>query len=348
MQKIGLMGRVAVSFGASTILPLVLTYLMFRGITTMTVNMLILVAAGFFLIGWVYMGILRPVEKLKTAVKRVESGDLDFTLESETDDEFGELMQAFDQMRLRLKLTQTEKIRDEEKQRELVSNIAHDLKTPLTAIRGYAEGLLDGVADTEEKKKAYIQTIYHKAEDMDRLIDELRYYIRIETNRIPYNFQHIRASAYFNDCAEDIRIDMESQGIRFFYEEKVSETTEIIADPDQLRKVINNIISNAVKYMDKEEKTVCMVLEDAGDFIQVSIRDNGKGIAKTDLPYIFQRFFRADSARNSMEGGSGIGLSIVKKIIEDSGGRIWANSVEGEGSTICFVLRKYMGSTGEE
>ena len=102
-----------------------------------------------------------------------------------------------------------------------------------------------------------------------------------------------------------------------------------------------------VKYMDKEEKEIALSLEDAGDFIQVNIRDNGKGISRSDLPYIFQRFFRADSSRNSMKGGSGIGLSIVKKIIEDSGGRIWASSKEGEETTIHFVLRKYIKSPKE-
>ncbi len=342
MKHIGLMGRVGVSFLISTVLPLFLMYLMFRGITTMSMNVMLMILAGLFLIGWIYMGIVKPVDELKTAAKRIESGDLDFTLESETNDEFGELMQAFDEMRMRLKETQEEKIRNDTANRELLSNIAHDLKTPLTAIKGYSEGILDGVASSPEMQRKYIQTINTKAAEMDRLIDELRYYVKVESDRIPYDFQHIRVKDYFQDCADEFGLDMASQGITFRYENQVDPEVEMIADPEQLRKVISNIVSNSVKYMDKENKKIELTLEDAGDFIQVNLSDNGKGISRSDLPYIFQRFFRADSSRNSMKGGSGIGLSIVKKIVEDSGGRIWAGSAEGEGTTIHFVLRKYI------
>ncbi len=347
MKHFGLMGRVAVSFAISTVLPLVLTYLAYRGESTASANFVILTLAGIFFIGWIYLGIVRPVDELKEAAQRIESGDLEFTLEAETNDEFGELMQAFESMRIRLKETQEEKIKNDNENKELISNIAHDLKTPLTAIKGYSEGILDGIAQSPEKQQKYIQTIYNKACDMDRLIDELNYYAKIETNRIPYNFQHINVQDYFTDCADEIGLDMESRGIRFRYTNAIDSAVEMIADPEQLRKVINNIISNSVKYMDKNEKFIYLDLEDAGDFIQVNLEDNGKGIAKTDLPYIFQRFFRADSSRNSMKGGSGIGLSIVKKIIDDSGGRIWASSVEGEGTTIHFVLRKYIRSIQE-
>ena len=196
-------------------------------------------------------------------------------------------------------------------------------------------------------QRKYIRTINNKAAEMDRLIDELRYYVKVESDKIPYDFQHICVKDYFQDCAEAIGLDMDSQGIRFSYSNTIAPEVEMIADPEQLRKVISNIISNSVKYMDKEEKEIALRLEDAGDFIQVNIRDNGKGISRSDLPYIFQRFFRADSSRNSMKGGSGIGLSIVKKIVEDSGGRIWASSKEGEETTIHFVLRKYIKSPKE-
>lgn len=115
----------------------------------------------------------------------------------------------------------------------------------------------------------------------------------------------------------------------------------IIGDGEQLKRVINNIVNNSVKYLDKKKGIINIRIRDAGDFIQVELEDNGRGIAKTDLPYIFDRFFRADASRNSSTGGIGIGLSIVKKIIEDHGGRIWATSREGAGTIMHFVLRKY-------
>ena len=342
MKHIGLMGRVGVSFFVSTVLPLVLMFLMFRGDITMGTNMAILILAGLFLICWIYMGIVRPVDELKAAAKRIESGDLDFTLEAETNDEFGELMQAFDEMRIRLKETQEEKIRNDTANRELVSNIAHDLKTPLTAIKGYSEGLLDGVASSPEMQRKYIRTINNKAAEMDRLIDELRYYVKVESDKIPYDFQHICVKDYFQDCAEEIGLDMDSQGIRFSYRNTIDPEVEMIADPEQLRRVINNIVNNSVKYMNKKHGFIRIRVKDVGDFIQVEMEDNGKGIAQRDLPYIFDRFYRTDSSRNSATGGSGIGLSIVKKIVEDHGGKIWATSKEDTGTIMYFVIRKYM------
>ena len=115
----------------------------------------------------------------------------------------------------------------------------------------------------------------------------------------------------------------------------------IIADPEQLRRVINNLISNSIKYLDKEQGFINIRIRDVGDFIQIEFEDNGKGISAKDLPYIFDRFYRADASRNSSTGGSGIGLSIVKKIIEDHGGKIWVNSKEGTGTIMYFVIRKY-------
>ena len=173
MKHIGLMGRVGVSFFVSTVLPLVLMFLMFRGDITMGTNMAILILAGLFLICWIYMGIVRPVDELKAAAKRIESGDLDFTLEAETNDEFGELMQAFDEMRIRLKETQEEKIRNDTANRELVSNIAHDLKTPLTAIRGYAELLQSGMASNEQMQKEFLGRIHSEVEEMTSLINDI-------------------------------------------------------------------------------------------------------------------------------------------------------------------------------
>lgn len=342
MKRMGLMGRVAVTFFISTVLPLCLMFLAFKGASNFDLNALIIVLCGGGLMYWIYQGIVKPVDELKQAAKRIESGDLDFTLESESDDEFGELMQAFEQMRIRLKDTAEERIRMDNENKELISNIAHDLKTPLTTIKGYSEGILDGIADSPEKQVKYIQTIYNKACDMNRLIDELNYYAKIETNKIPYNFRRINVKDYFSDCAEEIGLDMEAQGIAFTYKNDVDPEVEIIADPEQLRKVVNNIISNAIKYMNKDASEVKIYVEDAGDFVQVNIADNGCGIAAKDLPLIFGRFYRTDASRNSTKGGSGIGLSIVRKIIEDSGGRVWASSKEGIGTTIHFVLRKYV------
>ena len=276
---------------------------------------------------WVYRSILRPLSKLQEATRKIRDGNLDFTLDEE--------------MRIRLKESAEQKIQYDNENKELISNISHDLKTPITAIKGYVEGILDGVASSPEKLEKYIRTIYNKANDMDRLIDELTFYSKIDTNKIPYTFNKINVNSYFRDCAEEVGLDMESRGIELGYFNYVNEDVEVIADAEQMKRVINNIISNSVKYLDKPKGIINIRIKDVGDFIQVEIEDNGRGIATKDLPYIFDRFYRTDSSRNSSKGGSGIGLSIVKKIIEDHGGRIWATSKEGIGTEMHFVLRKY-------
>jgi signal transduction histidine kinase len=140
---------------------------------------------------------------------------------------------------------------------------------------------------------------------------------------------------------EEVGLDLESKSIELNYTDLVASDTIIIADPEQMKKVINNIISNSVKYMNKSKGRIDIRILDETDSIRVEIEDNGKGIAQKDLPKIFERFYRTDASRNSAQGGSGIGLSIVKKIIEDHGGYIWATSKEGEGTCIHFVIRKY-------
>ena len=301
----------------------------------------ILIFTAGMLIAWIYQGIINPIRKLQAAAKNIQAGNLDFTIETEGNDEIGELCRNFEEMRCRLKESTEEKLAAEKENKVLISNISHDLKTPITAIKGYVEGIMDGVADTPQKQEKYIRTIYTKANEMDTLINELTLYSKIDTNRIPYNFKRITVSDYFNDCVEEVGMDLEAKNIKLTYIDYADADVQIIADPEQLRRVMNNIISNSIKYLDKEQGFINIRIRDVGDFIQVEIEDNGRGIGAKDLPYIFDRFYRTDASRNSSTGGSGIGLSIVKKIIEDHGGKIWVNSKEGTGTIMYFVIRKY-------
>ena len=301
----------------------------------------ILVITGALLVVWIYRGIKIPLVKMQKATKNIKEGNLDFRLIPDTDDELGQLCQDFEEMRKRLKDNAEEKLAYDKESKELISNISHDLKTPITAIKGYVEGIMDGVADTPEKMEKYIRTIYNKANEMDLLINELTLYSKIDTNRIPYNFTTLSVNEYFDDCAEDLKLELEQRDVEFGYFNYVEEDIRIIGDAEQLKRVINNIVTNSLKYMDKKRARINLRVKDVGDFIQVELEDNGKGIAAKDLPNIFDRFYRTDASRNSSKGGSGIGLSIVKKIIEEHGGKIWATSREGTGTVMYFVLRKY-------
>lgn len=290
---------------------------------------------------WVYRSIAVPLVKLKKATQNIKEGNLDFVLDVEGKDEFSELCQDFEEMRRRLKESTEEKSLIEKENRELISNISHDLKTPITAVKGYVEGIMDGVADTPEKMDRYVRTIYNKTNEMDHLINELTFYSKIDTNRIPYTFSKLNVEDYFEDCSEEVGLELETRGIDLVYANYVEKDVMVIADGEQIRRVIHNIISNAIKYMDKPKGIIQIRIKDVGDFIQIEIEDNGKGIGPKDLPYIFDRFYRTDVSRNSSKGGSGIGLSIVKKILEDHGGKVWATSRLGIGTIMYFVLRKY-------
>ena len=350
--------KLLITFGVVVAVPLFLISLVFFGFMSMQpaevatpqireflgemlVSVILIMAMTCsFLMAWIYRSILTPIETLKKATRNIRDGNLDFEVEIGDDDEIGELCADFEEMRIRLKESTEEKVVFDSQNKELISNISHDLKTPITAVKGYVEGLLDGVADTPEKQKKYLRTIYNKANDMDRLINELTFYSKIDTNRIPYTFNKINVKEYFDDCFEDIGMEMSQQQISLSYDNKVAPDVMVIADAEQIKRVINNIVGNSVKYMDKPNKSIAIRVTDVGDFVQVEIEDNGRGIAAKDLPYIFDRFYRTDTSRNSSKGGSGIGLSIVHKVMEDHGGKVWATSREGEGTTMYFVLRK--------
>lgn len=307
-----------------------------------TTLVLIITVTDLILIIWLYRSIIRPLNLLTIATNRIKDGDLDFTLPTEGDstDELEQLCEDFEEMRIQLKKQIDTRLQYEQDTIELISNISHDLKTPLTAIKGYTEGILDGVADTPEKQKKYLRTIYTKAADMAVLVDELSFFSKIDTNIVPYNFKIINADNFFNDCVEEMSLDTEVKNVTLDYISKLKPDQCIIADLEQLRRVMNNLIGNSVKYMDKEEGSIVILAEDIGDYVKISVQDNGSGIDEKDIPFIFDRFYRADSSRNSKKGGTGLGLAITKKIIEDHNGTISAKSFPGKGTSISFTLLK--------
>ena len=311
---------------------------------------MILFMLGIMITQWINRTVFIPISRLNKAMQSIAEGNFEHILSNDNSGEIGELYQNYEDMRLRLKESIDEKMDTENQNRELVSNISHDLKTPITAIKGYVEGIIDGVADTPEKMDRYIRTIYNKTNDMDRLINELTFYTGIDTNRIPYNFCKINIADYFGDCIEEVGLELEAKNIRLNYINLVSPETIIIADPEQLKRVVNNIVGNSVKYIDRS-KELCEIdirILDELDSVRIEIEDNGRGIAAKDLGQIFERFYRSDASRNSARGGSGIGLSIVKKIVEDHGGYIWATSREDEGTCMHIVFRKFLQTFDED
>lgn len=333
-------GNKEASFYIATDLSTILPQIKNTTIQMIISIVVILCVTAAILTYWIYQGILRPLNALRMATYKIKNGDWDFSIVSESNDEIGILCQDFEAMRVQLKELIEVQMQYEQDTRELISNMSHDLKTPITAIKGYTEGIMDGVADTPEKMEKYLKIIYQKANDMTMLVDELSFYAKIDCNTIPYSFQDINLDAYFTDCINDWILDLEVKNIELEYENEADPDLEIVADAEQLKRVVNNIIGNSVKYMDKENGLIFVSIKEKEEFVKVELGDNGKGVGKGDLKNIFERFYRTDASRNSSKGGSGLGLAIAKKIIEDHGGSIWADSVEGEGTSIFFTLKK--------
>lgn len=323
----------------------------FRG--TMLGYILLMVIIMIILSGFVafivYQQFVNPLVKLKEAAEKMGSGNLDEKIEicKNREDEVGELCESFENMRQRMSDFAKEKMRYEDENRQLISNISHDLRTPITTIKGYVEGIMDGVADTPEKRDRYLKMIYSKANEMDSLINELSLYTNINNNAIPYEFHRVSVKDYFNDCMEEVHATLMSKNMTLTYRNYCEDDVMVIVDPDQLKRVINNIVTNSIKYMDKEYGQVDISIYDNDAEVKVAINDNGRGIDTESLPHIFDRMYRADSARQS-RGGSGLGLAICKKIVEEHGGNIYATSQVGKGTTIVFTLKKYIPKDTED
>ena len=289
---------------------------------------------------WIYKRILVPLDKLQTATKKIADGDLDYQLDERDFSEIPFLFKDFERMRIKLKEDEEEKKLSEDAAKELVSNISHDLKTPLTAIRGYVEGILDGVASSPQKTRDYLNTIYNKTNDMTSLIDELLYYSQVAEKYMSYKYEKIYVKDFFDEYVKDLYLELETIKIKFEYIVNVGRSTVIDMDKEQIKRALNNIVSNAVKYMDKEEPEIHFRVTETSDAINIQISDNGRGIDEKDLPHIFERFYRSDVSRNTKLGGSGIGLSIVKKVIENHEGSVVAMSKPGVGTEVSIELKK--------
>lgn len=252
----------------------------------------------------------------------------------------------FRQRQFQKKLEELAAQRDKEQEeseimlRETLGNITHDLKTPLTAIRGYSQGILDGVAGTPDRMNKYVTTIRNKADDMAALVDELSLFAQIYKNDMQYKYTEVDINSYISSCMGNLSLDLETKNIDFLYRSDAREGTNVYIDTEKVKRVFYNIIGNASKYITTETGLIYVHVEEKEDTVWVHIQDNGAGIEKEELPFIFDRFYRTDSSRNSNTGGSGLGLAIARKVIEDHGGQIKAESEKNKGTIISFSLPK--------
>ncbi|TQR20538.1 sensor histidine kinase [Psychrobacillus vulpis] len=288
---------------------------------------------------FVSRSIINPISILEDGAKRIKSGDLDFEIKATSNDEIGQLNRSFEEMRLKLKESVNLQLQYEENRKELLSNISHDLKTPITSIIGYVEGIKDGVANTPQKMDKYLSIIHLKAKDMDSLIDELFLFSKLDLKKEPFSFELIELTEYMQHYVEELHLELIQEGIQIELE-LTHQPVYVTADREKLKRVMANLINNCVKYLNKDQKRISISLYEGNHEVTVKVTDNGQGIESSALPHIFNRFYRAEQSRNSRTGGSGLGLAIAKQIIEEHGGDIWATSEIGEGTNMFFSLKK--------
>jgi histidine kinase len=310
---------------------------------------LVIVIIGF-LNYLVSRSIIKPIRELKEAAEKIKQGDLHFEISANSKDEIGELTQAFEEMRQKLKSSVELQIQYEDNRKQLLSSISHDLRTPITSIVGYVEGIQDGVANTPDKLSKYLLTISTKAKDMNALIDELFLFSKLDLHEIPFVFKKLNISAFMESYVQELQFEMSEHDIDVLFSNDSLTTLYAKADAEQLRRVLINLTTNSIKFMDKERKRIDIVLSATESELIIEVKDNGAGISPEALAYIFDRFYRAEQSRNSNTGGSGLGLAIAKQIVERHGGDIWALSKLGEGTSIFFSLQKMNenGDTHEE
>lgn len=285
--------------------------------------------------------IVKPINKIAQGADEIAKGNLDYEIDYNSTNELGQTVESFNDMRLRLKESIEKQRKSEEERKVLVAGIAHDLRTPLTSARGYAEGLRDGIADTPQKRESYIQIICNSIDDTQRILDDLLTVSKLELNGLKLNKIDVNVREFFDDGAQEIKTILDNNGFDFYYENRCDDSLLICIDADRFARVINNIISNSVKYAKEDVKgKVRMIIDEYDKSVIIELADNGIGVDSMSLPKIFDTMYRADPARTKVSQGSGLGLSVCKQIVELHNGSIWARSKNGEGLSVFISLPK--------
>ncbi|MGN1201775.1 MAG: sensor histidine kinase [Eubacterium sp.] len=285
--------------------------------------------------------IVKPINKIARGADEIARGNLDYEIDYKSTNELGRTVESFNEMRKRLKDLIERQNKAEEERKILVAGIAHDLRTPLTSVKGYAEGLADGIADTPEKQKKYIKIIRESIADTEKILDDLLTISRLELSGYELNRSDVSVKEFFDDGAEEIKTLLDNAGFDFEYVNNCDDSTVVYIDADRFSRVISNIISNSIKYAKDDVKgKVAIIIDEYEHSVIIEISDNGIGVDKKSISKIFDTMYRADPARTRVSQGSGLGLSVCKQIVELHSGTIWARSEEGEGLSIFISLPK--------
>ncbi|MGQ9833204.1 MAG: sensor histidine kinase [Candidatus Villigracilaceae bacterium] len=273
-----------------------------------------------------------PVQALQSASQRIAAGHYDERVQVTGTDELGQLAQSFNRMAGELEQV-------EEMRRRLIADIAHELRTPLTAIRGSTEGLLDGVLPASEDT---FRQIHQEAVRLSHLVDDLQELSRVESGAYKLTLRPVTLSDVVQTVSKRLSLSLTEKRLHLT-PSLPADLPPLLADEDRLIQILTNLLGNAIQYTPAGGAiTVSARLEEGQ--VQISVQDTGVGIPAEHLAHIFDRFYRVDKSRSRQHGGSGIGLTITRYLVEAHGGRIWAESAgEGQGSTFHFTIPACMG-----
>ena len=292
-----------------------------------------------FITKFIVKRIERPLDALTRGVYQIRDGNLDYRIEYSGDDEFKSICDSFNEMTARLKASIERTERNDRSRRELIAGISHDLRTPLTSIKAYASGLIEGVAATPAMQKKYMQTILTKANDIDRMVDKLFLFSKLDLGDYPFYPEKICLSHSLSHLLSSFENDI-SEGRMTVHIADIPEELTVFADPIQLENALTNILENSLKYKDGETVNISIGCEEFPDSVELTVDDDGPGVPPEAVSKLFDVFYRSDPSRNNPHKGSGLGLAITAKILEHFGGKIWAENLEPKGLRIVMTLPK--------
>ncbi|GKU25031.1 sensor histidine kinase [Clostridium folliculivorans] len=287
--------------------------------------------------------ILTPLKEISVSTKGIIAGNYDLeiirTYEKEIgENEVGDLTYSFELMRDELKAKQIREEVLKKSQQELISCISHDLKTPISTIKAYSEGLRDGIARTPKAQENYVNIIIGKTDLLIDMISELLEYSNAELNQLDINIKEIYFYEYFIPVMKELEVYVKQKDIDFSYEVNTRDMLVCI-DKRRITEVLYNLVENSIKYMKNGRGSIIIEAEMQNGKVLIKVKDNGIGISPDDMPYVFDKFYRAEKSRSSSIPGSGLGLSICKYIIEEHGGEIYCKSRHSNGCEFGFTLK---------
>jgi len=295
---------------------------------------------------FVFAKVEQPLEVLSDGVHQIRDGNLDHRIIHYSDDEFKPICEDFNEMAVRLKASVEEIQKNERNRKELLASISHDLRSPLTSVKAYVEGLLDGVAATPETQREYLLTIKQKTDDINSMVSQLFLYSKMDMGNYPTSPERLNTGKEISDFISACREEYKTKGL-IIETSGIPTDSYIYADPVQLRSIYANILDNSAKYKDKDIAGISVSCNTDGDIIRIVFEDDGPGVPEEALPKLFDVFYRSDPSRNNPQKGSGLGLAITAKTLERMNGKVYAQNRKEGGLRMVIEIPEIKGELTE-